>query len=236
MNKVAPRNYDSINWNCDSMNSMLKALIGNQYGENPEEQLDKIRADKKVTADIYDSFLKFERSDRVIDLGSGTGFLTHWIAPKVSKIWCLDISKSFNNFAKNELKEFLNVECSVIEYGNLSCVYNQKIDKIFSTGVFIHFNFYDFVVYLKEISKVLDKGGLFAFDIANAENLNLKSAPSYFFDGLDAYKEDRSRILGLMNWTGISVVTNLAEQLGFEILKIDRIINYPCCYLLLEKL
>jgi SAM-dependent methyltransferase len=205
------------------------------YGDYPEEQIDKIRKDKKNTADMFDSHLRFEKKDVVIDLGSGPGFVSRWIAPSVSKVWCLDISKEFHEFCKMELAQFPNVECRLIPSGNLSCIYNKNVNKVFSTGVFIHFNFYDLLIYFREIYKLLGSGGLFAFDFADAELLNIDSPPSYFSDALKEFIENRSGILGLMNWNGGTVVCNLAQQIGFRVLKTDSVCNPPCSFVLLEK-
>jgi len=63
----------------------------------------------------------------------------------------MDISKDFAAFCTNELGEFGNVSVHVMDYADFSMI-RERPTKIYAHGVFIHFNFYDMSVYLRNIS------------------------------------------------------------------------------------
>lgn len=136
---------------CKDLKHMLDAMIGPAYGNDPVAALDRIRSERQAVADFIGSFLHFDKSDIVVDLGSGTGFVARYVAPKVKHVHCMDISKDFAAFCTNELGEFGNVSVHVMDYADFSMI-RERPTKIYAHGVFIHFNFYDMSVYLRNIS------------------------------------------------------------------------------------
>lgn len=220
-------------WDCETDEHMFRALIGEQYGDRPQEQIERIRQDKKHIGDLFGALLDFGLRDRVIDLGSGTGFVARHVAPLVERLYCLDISTQFHEFCKKELAPFENTTCQLIGYADFSSVEGCGINKVFASGVFIHFNIYDLVSYLRAIHGLLPTGGMLAFDFADGEILDIDKVQN-FVTASTLYRQDRQRFLGLMNWNGLGVVRNLAAQIGFEVGKIW----FPYesnCYILLKK-
>jgi SAM-dependent methyltransferase len=221
-------------WNCHSENQMFRALIGNRYGENPEHHIDTIRKDKQGPALLIQRLLELQRNDRLVDLGSGTGFVTRHLAPVVERIYCLDISEQFFAFASQELAEFANVSCHLIENGNLSPAEGCNINKVFSIGVFIHFCVFDVLNYMEAVYRLLPKGGMFLFEFADGERLDIANVRD-FVTARGLFNEDRKRLLGLMNWNGLGVIRNLAKQVGFEITKIVYPYQSNCVVLLVKS-
>ncbi len=220
-------------WDCASEAQMFRALIGDHYGDHPEREVEKIRQDKKSTMEVFRTLLEFDASDRVVDLGSGTGFVSRYVAPLVNQVHCLDISAQFHEFCAKELKPFSNVTCHLIGYADFSPVREAGINKVFSSGVFIHFNIYDLVNYLKAVHELLPPHGMFAFDFADGEILDL-TATREFVSSSEEYRKDRNAFLGLMNWNGLGVVKNLAAKIGFRVSKVWY--SYGSnCYIVLSK-
>jgi SAM-dependent methyltransferase len=200
-------------WDCESEEHLFRALIGDPFGDNPEQQIDLIRRDKKRTADIFRGLLGFGPTDRVVDLGSGTGFVSWHLAALVERIYCLDISLQFHQFCARQLQSFENVDCHLIGYADFSPLEGCGVNKVFASGLFIHFNIFDLVNYLKAVHRLLPIGGIFAFDFADGEILNVDRLDT-FIKANESYLEDRGRVLGLINWNGLSVVRGLAAQIG----------------------
>jgi protein-L-isoaspartate O-methyltransferase len=207
-------------WDCKDLRHMLDAMIGRAYGEDPVSALERIRSERKHIADFVDSYLHFDRNDVVMDLGSGTGFVARYVAPKVKHIHCMDISKDFAAFCAKELQAFDNVSVHLMNYADFSMLSEQP-NKIYSHGVFIHFNFYDLTTYLRKIYDLLPAGGMLMFDFADAELVAVDQNEN-FKSHIDLYKAERTGILGLMNWNGRHAVRSVVKQVGFELLREDN--------------
>jgi cyclopropane fatty-acyl-phospholipid synthase-like methyltransferase len=141
----------------------------------PPSPLSAVYLDRHHVADLFNRLLDFRRGDRVVDLGSGTGFVARYIAPLVKRLYCLDIFAQFHKFCANELKSFKNTECHLIDYADFSPVEGRGVNKVFSSEVFIHFNIYDMVQYLRAVHRLLPIGGGLAFDFADGELLDIKN-------------------------------------------------------------
>src|ERR1700688_1398297 len=90
-------------WEFEDRKTLLYALVGNDFGPDPQTRLDEIRQYKKNEAKFLLDALKPTAKDRVIDLGSGFGFIARVVAPLVERVWFLDISNEFLECAKEEL-------------------------------------------------------------------------------------------------------------------------------------
>src|SRR5437588_7609479 len=90
-------------WEFNNRKALLYALVGNDFGPDPESKLDEIREYKKNEAKFLIQSLNLKPHDRVLDLGSGFGFIARVVAPLVEHLCCLDISSEFLNCAKQEL-------------------------------------------------------------------------------------------------------------------------------------
>jgi ubiquinone/menaquinone biosynthesis C-methylase UbiE len=202
------------NWDFVEKRELLYALVGYDFGMEPETKLDEIRVFKKKESAFLLHALKFTPEDVVLDLGSGCGFIARVVAPLCRQIYCLDISSEFLRFASEELAEFKNVGFHRMPYGNLHYLDNKKITKGYANAVFIHFNFFDVVVYLREIYRILAPGGLFLFGLSNTDCLDIHN-DRYFSLVLSNYVKDRTSPT-LMQWNSARGVCAAARQIGFE--------------------
>src|SRR5262249_22541868 len=117
--------------------------------------LDAIIASRHARKPEIMSRLGLTATDRVLDLGSGMGFIAEVIAPEVERLYCADLSSTYLSDCRRRVASLGNVECHQLGYADLSALYGRRISKVYSTLLFIHFNFYDFVLYLRELHKVL---------------------------------------------------------------------------------
>lgn len=203
------------NWDFVEKRQLLFALVGFDFGQEPETKLDEIRDYKKKESAFLLNTLKPTKDDVVMDLGSGCGFIARVMAPLCKEIYCLDISNEFLRFAREELQQFNNVDFHRMSYGDLHYLDDKRITKGYANAVFIHFNFFDVVVYLQEIYRILVPGGLFMFGLSNTDCLDLRS-DRYFSMVMGDYVKQRSSVATLMQWNSAHGVCSAARQIGFE--------------------
>ena len=203
----------NTNWNYEDEESKLLAIGA------PNPDFEAIVALRHARKNELVGRLSLRTTDRVLDLGSGMGFIAEVVAPCVAKLYCTDVSDTFLADCRKRCASFQNIEIHKINYADCSPVYGKEINKVYSTLLFIHFNFYDFVLYLQELNKVMIKGGLLYFDYNDGDRFNFSEPSESFNQHLALYKEHREHwIFGCMHMSSYSVIKNLAPQLGFRIL------------------
>src|SRR5437588_5157679 len=201
-------------WEFNNRKALLYALVGNDFGSDPESKLDEIREYKKNEAAFLIQALDLNSDDRVLDLGSGFGFIARVVAPLVNRVWCLDISNEFLNCAKEELRDFSNVDFHLMEFANLAFLAEKRITKAYANAVFIHFNFFDITLYLRQLFAVLQPGALFVFGMSDTDSLDIRG-DRYFEAVLQKYTENRGSPV-LMHWNSAKAVCRAAESIGFR--------------------
>ncbi len=200
-------------WEFNDRKKLLHALVGNDFGPDPERRLDEIRAYKLNESRFLLEALSPEPEDRILDLGSGCGFVARAFVPFCERVFCVDISGEFLAFCKEELREFPNVEFHQMEFGKLGFLAGARINKAYSNAVFIHFNLFDMVLYFKQLMEVLEPGGMFVFGMSDTDCLNI-ATDRYFGAVLDKYKDCR-REPTLMFWNSAAAVCAAARAIGF---------------------
>jgi ubiquinone/menaquinone biosynthesis C-methylase UbiE len=160
-------------------------------------------------------WLSLGASDVVLDLGSGCGFMGRAIAPKVKQLHCADISAKFLAFCADELGEFDNVSTHLITYADLSPLPEGGITKAYSSAVFIHFNFYDIVVHLNALNRVLARGATLFFDFLDPSGIE-DGAGWLFRRHMSYYFYDRGEIATLVQYNSSEAVRTAAQMTGFR--------------------
>lgn len=199
----------------ESLRDIMTTCIGANFGENPEERLDEIRESRYRHGKKVCRQLQITDQDTVADIGSGCGFVTKAACERAKEVHCIDISSKFLNFTKVELEDFTNTRFHHIEYAKFADIADGSIDKIFSTAVFIHFYYYDFLFYLIEINRILPTGGLFYTEIVDSDVLKIDTMAGI----KNHVKTYKINIHGarLIQPFSLTALNNLAPQLGFSV-------------------
>jgi len=201
----------------DRKRRLALGVAGVKDGETDDEAVVKSR---HARLPEVSSRLALAKNDRVIDLGSGMGYLAEVVAPKVRELVCIDISSSFLEHAKarHAEKGLRNVEHVLTEYADFSKQVTRRANKIYSLLLFIHFNDFDFLYYLVECNRVLEMGGLLYFDMNDGDRFRLKDPADSFNTHIPVYKRNRVNwIFGCMHLCSLTMLRNLAPQLGFQL-------------------
>lgn len=199
---------------------MLISLIGHRFGEHPEERLDEIREDRSVYAKRFIRMAGIERSDTVLDLGSGCGFGTSVIAQQAGRVIACDISPAYLAFARQECADANNISFEQIDSRDLSPIADQSIDRIISMAVFIHLNIYDIYHYFGEFKRVVRPGGKVLIDFANMNRLFSRipnrRQDEQFLAHAGFYRDDPGSLAGLMQWNSAGGIKGVARANGFK--------------------
>ena len=201
------------NWEFQNRRDLLYALVGFDFGLEPEARLDDIRKYKADESRFVLQTLALTSSDRVLDLGSGFGFVARNVAPLCDRVVCADISREFLVACRDELSEFHNVDFQLIPFGDLSQLRDLGINKAYSCAVFIHFHFYDIVIYLRQMFDILAEGGRFVFGMSDTDTLDV-NGDKYFPGQVERYKKHRGETT-LMHWNSAAGVCRAAQSIGF---------------------
>jgi len=105
------------------------------------------------------SNLRFTKSMRIMDFGSGTGLLLERIAPYVSKITAVDISTSMNAQLRDKQKR-LGCDVQILKMDLEQSSLDQKFDGIISSMTMHHIK--DIPAMFNKFHAMLNEGGFIA--------------------------------------------------------------------------
>ncbi|MFC4818925.1 class I SAM-dependent methyltransferase [Dokdonella ginsengisoli] len=111
--------------------------------------------------------LDLQPGDRVLELGCGVGRIGRELAPKVAHWEGADISANMLGVARERLADFTNVGLTELKRTRLETLPSASFSKAYCVAVFIHMDKEDFFLYLEELARVLEPGGLVFFDTWN---------------------------------------------------------------------
>jgi ubiquinone/menaquinone biosynthesis C-methylase UbiE len=207
----ASEGYGMSNWEADDVKHAAQLLAGEYYGEGPEERLNEIRGLKKKRAARLCRKLRCNKESVVLEIGSGMGFTSKWVAQEVKQLYCNDISASFLEIARKECAGIQNIELAGIDREPATFSYpNEFFDIVFADAVFIHLNLYDIYWYFSEFRRLVKGRGKVFINVKNAAMA-------------DFYRDDRDSLKTLLCWNSVDAVITIAEEFGFKLASRGRL-------------
>ncbi len=133
----------------------------------------------KDTSKAMKKVLDFQKSDSVLDIGSGSGDHAKGLSDVVKKVYCCDINKSFLSQAEKNCQGLDNISFHLVEDVDkpLSFLPDSTIDKAYARAVFVHNPTHVTTSYLKEAKRVLRPNGLFWAVYLTKKIPNVASSP-----------------------------------------------------------
>jgi cyclopropane fatty-acyl-phospholipid synthase-like methyltransferase len=207
----------NFRWNFRDSRTQLLAIVGTAFGEDPATALPKVKEFKRAEAASAAKSLALGAGDIVAEIGSGYGFWAAFTAPRVKQVYCLDISPELLDLCATETRSLPNITPVLIEPSDLSPLRETSVNKVYSAGVFIHFNLFDIAIYLTQLYEILPRDGLVLFNIANSDSRSPLIENELFRFSLETYRADKAALFTNMYWNSPGTVQRLASQLGFEV-------------------
>lgn len=121
----------------------------------------------KEIADLIVKNIKLNSSMELMDFGAGTGLLSYFVAPHVSKISAVDNSPSMLLEFKNKCDEF-SCETEVIEKDLSTDFLDRKFDGIISSMTIHHLE--DTKALFSKLYTMLNEGGFIAIADLDSED------------------------------------------------------------------
>lgn len=96
-----------------------------------------------------------------LDLGCGIGRVAKWVKDSVKEYYGIDFSKEMIRKAEEIFKDSQNVKFLVNNGEDLKLFEDDKFDMVYVNLVFQHMEKANTLNYIKEVHRVLKKGGIF---------------------------------------------------------------------------
>ncbi|RLA70831.1 MAG: class I SAM-dependent methyltransferase [Epsilonproteobacteria bacterium] len=141
----------------------------------------------KGIADLIVNNIKLNKSMELMDLGAGTGLLSYFVAPYISKIVAVDNSPSMLLEFENKCDEF-SCETEVIEKDLSTDTLDRKFDGVISSMTIHHLE--DIPLLLSKLYNMLNKDGFIALADLDSEDGNFHSDNT----GVFHYGFDRKKL------------------------------------------
>jgi len=208
------------NWEAKDRKHAADLLAGEYFGDRPEEKLDEIRHAKKKRAAYLCRKLRCNKESVVLEIGSGMGFTSKWLAQEVKQLYCNDISASFLEIAKTECSGIPNIEFSRIEKEPANFSFpDEFFDIVFADAEFIQLNLYDIFWYFSEFQRLVKRRGMVFINVKDASKIDTKVLTLM----ADFYREDRDSLNTLLCWNSVDAVVTIAANFGFKLASRGRL-------------
>lgn len=199
--------------------SLLIGVIGFDFGPEPDKKIPEIRESRRAYSNYIADQCRVSPNDVVLDLGSGCGFGTYWLAKRARHVHACDISPAYLSFARRECADLGNVSFHLIKSRKLEPIADGSLDAVCAASVFIHLNLYDMYWYFGELRRVLKPQGRVWLDVCDPEWLDLSTpnqGGALFLQHAKEYAADPMQISGLVAWNTPKAVIGIARHFGFE--------------------
>ncbi len=185
--------------------------FGNSYGQfiNSQEEV------------ILNRHLDKNKTEFNLDLACGTGRFLNYADHGI------DISKNMVQLSK---KKYPCKNISIEDAETLS-YQNSFFDNVFSFHLFMHLNNNSVIKILKEVNRVLKKGGYFIFDIPSEKRRKLTSYRTNNWHGSNQISVKKIKRLVLTDWQLVSYygsaflpIHRLSENVRKNIVQFDNLL------------
>jgi len=162
--------------------------------------------------------LKPQKTDKILDIGCGTGRVTRLISKKAKKVIGIDFSNEMIEIAKEKSKDIKNIEYQKVDITKKLPFKNNSFDKITAILVINHIKNANQL--FKEIHRVLKKGGTLLIDDFNTEFKKPFKSRNENLLRKRADKQKVERKNKIIVGRGMGEIVNIIHETGLEIKEI----------------
>jgi len=208
---VARANYGAV-WNAPEVSGSIESARTSVAGTTDTREYE--RSGEATASDIAE-LAQVTPSDRVLEIGCGTGRIGVKLAPRCGHWIGTDVSSNMLAHAREALKGQPNVSFLPLNGVDLGGVENESVDVAYCSGVFMHLDEWDRYRYVTEARRILKPGGRVYFD-----NFNLRSDEGWqLFE--DLYRmEPAARPPNISRSSTPEELLTYAERAGFGELQV----------------
>ncbi len=117
---------------------------------------------------LEESEIPFTGTEIVLEIGSGIGRMTAYLAERFKRVYGTDVSPNMINQARENLKAVDNVQLDIGNGYDLEIYEDGQFDFVFSYLTFQHITDKKITMnYIREAGRVLKSGGYFYFQVNN---------------------------------------------------------------------
>jgi SAM-dependent methyltransferase len=204
---VARANYGAV-WNAPEVSGSIDSARTSVAGTTDVQEYE--RSGDATASDIVE-LARVTPTDRVLEIGCGTGRIGVKLAPRCGHWIGADVSTNMLAHAREALKDRSNVSFLPLNGVDLSGAASESVDVVYCSGVFMHLDEWDRYRYVVEARRILKPGGRIYFD-----NFNLRSDEGWhLFE--DLYRmEPAARPPNISRSSTPEELLTYAERAGFE--------------------
>lgn len=204
---VARANYGHV-WNAPEVSGSIETARTAVAGTTDIGEYE--RSGEATAGDIVE-LAAVQPTDRVLEIGCGTGRIGVKLAPRCGHWIGADVSTNMLAHAREALKGQPNVSFLALNGVDLSGIDSESLDVAYCSGVFMHLDEWDRYRYVTEMRRVLKPGGRAYFD-----NFNLRSDEGWrLFEDL-YLMEPAARPPNISRSSTPEELLTYAERAGFE--------------------
>ncbi len=168
-------------WDGEIKKNPYEFLASEKKNWNPEDYFAQGRSEAAKA--LKTEFYQPESEHRMLEIGCGAGRLIYFFADMFKEVHGTDISEYLLGMAKERCKEKNNVFLKLGNGIDLSCYRSEYFDFCLSNEVFYLIPEEEIILnYIREAGRVLNKNGIFRFQISTAKKTLLKKFKDLFAD------------------------------------------------------
>lgn len=175
--------------------------------------------------------VQINKTDDVLEIGSGCGAITGALAKKANKVTCIELSKKRSLINAFQNQDYDNIQIKVGNFQDIESYLKEKFDVITLIGVFEYAQLYiqsqyPFVDFLKKILEHLKPDGRIILAIENKFGMKYWAGCQEdhiggYFSGLEGYRDKEKKVMTFSK----KELEKIFRDVGFE--KYDFYYPYP---------
>lgn len=204
-------------WENEQDDILFYNLIGLDFGNEPWNRVPEIIASKEKEALYVLNEMGLQHANGLhgLEIGVGMGHQTKVYAARAAKLYACDISDSYLARARKYCADQKQIEFHYMKFGDLSFIPANTLDFAIIHNVMIHLNFYEILLYLRQVHAAMKSGGKFFFDIMDVEKIDFENDSLFKLMNTQVHVAPENR--AAIQYNSWPAIQKYCALLGFKI-------------------